>query len=172
MAIAVVVVIVLNAVFAFVQELQAERAVEALRRYLPQQATVLRDGRAERIDAVAARPRRRPADRRGRPDLGRRAPARGRARGRPLDPDRRVGAGDRARPTPVDTGAPLLQARDLVFSGTDCTGGEARALVFATGMGTELGRIAALSERVEREESPLERQVRRVAWLIAGDRRR
>ena len=59
-------------------------------------------------------------------------------------------------------------ARDLVFSGTSCTGGEARALVFATGMRTELGRIAALSERVEREESPLERQVRRVAWLIAA----
>ena len=62
---------------------------------------------------------------------------------------------------------PLLQARDLVFSGTTCTEGEARALVFATGMHTELGRIAALSERVEREESPLEAQVRRVAWLIA-----
>jgi magnesium-transporting ATPase (P-type) len=35
-------------------------------------------------------------------------------------------------------------------------------------MHTELGRIAALSERVESEESPLERQVRRVAWLIAA----
>ena len=34
-------------------------------------------------------------------------------------------------------------------------------------MHTELGRIAALSQRVEREESPLETQVRRVAWLIA-----
>ena len=40
--------------------------------------------------------------------------------------------------------------------------------MFATGMATELGRIAALSQRVEREESPLERQVRRVAWLIAA----
>ena len=45
-------------------------------------------------------------------------------------------------------------------------------MVFATGMQTELGRIAALSERVERDESPLERQVRRVAWLIALDRGR
>jgi magnesium-transporting ATPase (P-type) len=62
---------------------------------------------------------------------------------------------------------PLLQARDLVFSGTAYTEGSARALVFATGMGTELGRIAALTERVEREESALETQVRRVAWLIA-----
>ncbi|HWO68334.1 MAG TPA: cation-transporting P-type ATPase, partial [Umezawaea sp.] len=62
---------------------------------------------------------------------------------------------------------PLLDAGDLLFSGTNCTGGEARAVVFATGMRTELGRIAALSQRVGREESPLERQVKRVAWLIA-----
>ena len=61
----------------------------------------------------------------------------------------------------------MLEARDLVFSGTSVTGGDARVLVFATGMRTELGRIAALSERTEREESPLELQVRRVAWLIA-----
>ena len=54
-----------------------------------------------------------------------------------------------------------------MFSGTTCIGGEARALVYATGMRTELGRIAALSERVEQELSPLELQVRRVAWLIA-----
>ena len=40
--------------------------------------------------------------------------------------------------------------------------------MFATGMHTELGRIAALSERVKEEPSPLERQVRKVAWLIAG----
>ena len=68
----------------------------------------------------------------------------------------------------MDTGVPPLLARDLVFSGTTCTEGEARAVVFATGMRTELGRIAALSQRVEREESPLEHQVRRVAWLIAA----
>ena len=35
-------------------------------------------------------------------------------------------------------------------------------------MHTELGRIASLSERVKQEPSPLERQVRRVAWLIAA----
>ena len=43
-AIAVVIVIVLNAGFAFVQEIQAERAVEALQSYLPHTAKVLRDG--------------------------------------------------------------------------------------------------------------------------------
>ena len=35
-------------------------------------------------------------------------------------------------------------------------------------MGTQLGRIAALSQRVEPETSPLQRQVNRVAWLIAA----
>ena len=67
----------------------------------------------------------------------------------------------------VDVAGPLLESRELVFSGTSCVGGEAEALVFATGMQTELGRIAALTERVEVEASPLEAQVRRVAWLIA-----
>jgi magnesium-transporting ATPase (P-type) len=70
-------------------------------------------------------------------------------------------------PGAPDGSVPLLQARDLVFSGTECTGGEARALVTATGMGTELGRIASLSQRVGRDESPLEHQVMRVARLIA-----
>ena len=68
----------------------------------------------------------------------------------------------------VEPSGSLLDARDLVFSGTACTEGEGLALVVATGMHTELGRIAALSERVESEESPLEHQVRRVAWLIAA----
>src|SRR6188474_3278381 len=49
--VAIVVVIVLNAVFAFLQEQQAERAVEALAAYLPPQAKVLRDGRVEQIEA-------------------------------------------------------------------------------------------------------------------------
>lgn len=63
--------------------------------------------------------------------------------------------------------ATLLEAPYVVFSGTACTGGEAQAMVTATAMSTQLGRIAALSQRVGRDESPLEHQVKRVAWLIA-----
>src|ERR1044072_5994676 len=156
-AVAVVVVIVLNAGFAFVQELQAERAVEALQSYLPHQAKVLRDGEATQIDAALLVPG----------DLllieegdGISAGALSTLTGESVPLSRSAEAGG--------PHAPLLQARELVFSGTNCTGGEARALVFATGMATELGRIAALSQRVEKEESPLEGQVRRVAWLIAA----
>jgi calcium-translocating P-type ATPase len=166
-AIAVVLVIMLNAAFAFVQELQAERAVEALARYMPQHATVLRDGAARMVEAVELVP--------GDVVLlaeGDRIAADMRLLSGALEVDLSTLTGEsvpRLRSAELqDAHVPRLDARDLLFSGTSVTGGEAQAVVFATGMLTELGRIAALSERVKEEPSPLERQVRRVAWLIAG----
>jgi calcium-translocating P-type ATPase len=165
-AVAIVVVIVVNAAFAFVQEMQAERAVEALAEYLPEQAKVLRDGREQLVDARLL----------VRGDVlvieeGDRISADGRLLDGGVEVDLSTLNGESVpafrSASLEDTSVPLLEARDLVFSGTSCTGGEARAVIFATGMHTELGRIAALSERVEQEESPLETQVRRVAWLIA-----
>ena len=55
--------------------------------------------------------------------------------------------GARARP-PRPQRASLLEADDLVFCGSLCAAGEAEAVVYATGMATQLGRIAALSQRV------------------------
>jgi calcium-translocating P-type ATPase len=166
-AIAVVIVILLNAAFAFVQEMQAERAVEALQGYIPQRARVLRDGRESEVDAAALVPG----------DLlliaeGARISADAELLDGTIEADLSTLTGESVpvslAPGPRHPHTPRLQARNLVFSGTACTGGEAHAVVTATGMNTELGRIAALSQRVEVEESPLERQVRRVAWLIAG----
>jgi P-type E1-E2 ATPase len=162
---AIVAVIFLNALFAFAQERQAERAVEALRRYLPHKATVCRDGRHVEIDASALVPG----------DVlviaeGDRISADARLLEGAVEVDASTLTGESLpvyREAGVDDEPSLLRAHNVVFSGTVCTGGEAKALVVATGMHTELGRIAALSERVTREESPLERQVKRVAWLIA-----
>ena len=166
LAAAIVGVILLNALFAFLQERQAERAVEELSRYLPPHASVLRDGRRQVVEARLLVPG----------DIlllaeGDRISADGRLLEGAIEVDASTLTGESA---PVIRSAgrsathePPLEARDLVFSGTACTGGEAQAVVVATGMRTELGRIAALSQRVEREESPLEHQVKRVAWLIA-----
>jgi magnesium-transporting ATPase (P-type) len=88
----------------------------------------------------------------------------------PNEPVRRGGRrwpGELARQFTHPLALLLVAATDLVFSGSQCTGGEAQAVVTATGIGTELGRIAALSQRVGREESPLEHRVKRVARLIA-----
>src|SRR5207342_1798441 len=51
LAIAIAAVIVLNATFSFVQEVQAERAVEALAAFLPEHAQVVRDGSRQEIEA-------------------------------------------------------------------------------------------------------------------------
>jgi calcium-translocating P-type ATPase len=166
-AIAVLLIIGLNASFAFVQEVQAERAVEALAQFIPQQAKTMRDGTPREIDAAELVPG----------DVvvleeGDRIAADIRLLSGAIEVDMSALTGESVpalrSAAALDVDVPLLVARDLVFSGTNCTGGEARGVVFATGMATELGRIAALSERVTQDPSPLESQVRRVAWLIAA----
>jgi len=165
--IAIVAVIVLNAVFAFIQERQAERAVEALAAYIPAKANVMRDGRPGTIEARDLVPG----------DVimiaeGDRVSADARLLEGAVEMDMSTLTGESMpvlrSATDTDPTLPLLEAGDVIFSGTSCAEGEATALVFATGMQTELGRIAALSERVTVEASPLEDQVRRVAWLIAA----
>ena len=73
-----------------------------------------------------------------------------------------------ARPSSPTRPGPLLEARDLVFSGTTCVGGEARGARLRD-RDADRARPDRRARRsaVEREPSPLERQVRRVAWLIA-----
>lgn len=167
LGLAIVAVIVLNAVLAFVQEQQAERAVEALAAYLPARATVIRDGERRTVQARDLVPG----------DIlvveeGDRVSADARLLSGGIEVDLSTLTGESLpafrSAELTDVGGTLLTARDLLFSGTSCTSGQARALVFATGMRTELGRIAALSQRVGRDESPLERQAKRVAWLIAA----
>jgi calcium-translocating P-type ATPase len=166
LGIAIAAVILLNAAFAFVQELQAERAVEALAAFLPERAQVIRDGDRQEIEGRLLVPG----------DVllieeGERVCADARLITGTVEVDMSTLTGESAPVTrsadAEDGKVPLLQAEEVVFSGTVCTGGAAEALVTATGMGTELGRIAALSQRVGRDESPLERQVKRVARLIA-----
>ena len=161
---AVVAVVLLNAGFAFAQEQQAERAVEALQAYLPQHADVLRAGCIATVDAADLVPG----------DVlllaeGQRVSADARLLAGEVSVDLSTLTGESAPQLrePEPSAAPLLEATDVVFSGTTVVGGAARALVFATGDHTELGRIASLSQRVTRERSPLEDQVRQVARLIA-----
>ncbi len=167
LAIAIVVVIGLNAAFAFVQERQAEHATQALRDLLPARVRVLRDGAVTEVDAAALVPG----------DIVQLA------EGDRLSADARIVSGDvevdlsplTGESQPVGrsadrshVAAALLEAEDLVFAGTLCTGGDARAVVYGTGMHTQLGRIAALSQTVVDEQSPLQRQVNRAAQLIAA----
>jgi magnesium-transporting ATPase (P-type) len=163
---AVVAVILLNAGFAFVQEMQAERAVEALAAFLPATARVRREGRVSEVPARDLVPG----------DVlliaeGQRVCADARIIDGSVEMDLSALTGESAPVTrAAEPSSPIglaLEATDRVFSGTTCTGGEAATVVTRTGMHTELGRIAALSERGSPDPSPLERQVRHATWIIA-----
>jgi Ca2+-transporting ATPase len=151
---AIVVVIVVNAVFAFVQEFRAERAVAALRALLPSRVHVRRDGLVAEVDSENVVP------------------------GDVL----LLAAGDRIcadadlvaqRQLRVDestlTGESYpVEPERSVFTGTYVTAGTAEATVTATGMRTRFGRIAELTQETRRERSPLERELDRVTRLVAA----
>jgi calcium-translocating P-type ATPase len=164
---AILAVVALNAVFAFVQETQAGRAVEALGRYLPPHARVRRDETVAEVAVADLVP--------GDVVLlaeGDRVPADARLLTGALEIDAAALTGE-SEPVERDALAHDRAGRSLdspvlVWSGTACVGGSAEAVVHATGRTTEIGRIAALTGRPGQSESPLERQVRRVAYLIAA----
>ncbi len=128
LAIAIVAVILLNAALAYMQELQAERATEALRELLPPHARVRRDGTELDVPAVMLVP--------GDVVLleeGDRLSADARLTDGSVEVDMAPLTGE-SQPVvrsaaAVRRASAVLESEDLVFAGTLCTGGEAAAVV-------------------------------------------
>jgi calcium-translocating P-type ATPase len=163
---AIVGVIAVNGAFAFWQEARAERTVAALRALLPHEVTVLRDGAALRLPAEALVPgdvilvqqgEHIPADCRVIEALGLRVNI-ATVTGESLPKPR--GAGP-------DAQGDALRASNLLLAGTSVVAGEARAVVYATGMRTEFGRIAQLTQAVLEPPSPLQKEIARISRLVA-----
>lgn len=164
---AIVGVIVVNALFSFVQEYRAERAIMALRRLLPLRVKVLRSGELGEISASNMVPG----------DLvilteGDRVPADGRvvsaAQFRVNNAPLTGESIPKARRAEAAKEGVLLESANIVFAGTNVLSGTARVVIFATGMNTEFGKIAHLTSRVETEMSPLQREIVKVTRLIAA----
>jgi sodium/potassium-transporting ATPase subunit alpha len=164
---AIIGVIVVNALFSFVQEYRAERAIVALRRLLPLHVKVIRSGEIRETLASNLVPG----------DLvilaeGDRVPADGRIIGAaqfrvnnaPLTGE----SIPKARRVEAAKEGALLESANVVFAGTTVLSGTARAVIFATGMNTEFGKIAHLTSGVEAELSPLQREIVKVTRLIAA----
>ncbi len=167
LGIAVIGVVVINALFSFWQEYRAERATDALKKLLPAQARVVRDG-SERLliadelvpgDLVVL------------------------SEGDLISADARLieeyelrtnNATLTGESMPVRRSAEAVLRSDItrtevtnmVFAGTSVATGTGRAIVSATGMSTELGRIADLTQTVKAEASPIQIEVARtVRWI-------
>lgn len=152
---AVVAVIVVNAVFSFIQQARADRAAERLSSLLPSYVLVVRDGRRQRIEAtgvvvgdhVVLRP-------------GDRIPGDGvltRALGLEIDTSMLTGESVPERP---DEGS-------RAWTGTFIVAGEGEMDVERTGGSTRLAEIAALATAARQPITPLTRELRKVVRLIA-----
>ncbi len=167
-AFAIIGVVLLNAVIGFFQEYRAEKATEALRNMVPQNAKVLRDGRLAVVpvselvpgDVIALE------------------------EGDAISADARLvrqyemstnnialtGESDAVRKTSDPITSEKLSKIDmpnLVFMGTSVAAGTGRAVVIATGMQTEFGRIFELTSMVREEKSPLQREVGVMAHTVS-----
>ena len=162
-AAAILAIIVLNGLVGFYQEYRAERAVLALRAMTAPRARVLREGSQQVIPAAEVVPG----------DLllleaGDLVAADARlAEAHALTVNEAALTGESAPvekdPTPLGDEVPLADRRDRVHAGTAVAAGTGLAEVYATGMTTELGRIATLLESAEQDSTPLQVQLRAVS---------
>lgn len=168
-ALAIIAVLILNTAIGFITEYRARRAMEALRALETPHAFVVRDGRVLEIDAADLVPG----------DIieieaGQAIPADARLinaaelrldevpfTGESLPVDKSIEV--------VEEALPLAERSNMVYQGTTAVAGSGRALVVATGMGTQLGRIGGLVEGIEDERTPLEDRLdrlgRNLVWL-------
>lgn len=163
---AVLGVILVNGLFSFWQEYRAEQSAAALQRMLPQQVKALRDGAITEILAEALVPGDVilyqegddvPADCRLIEAFGVRVNnATVTGESVPIARD--------AQPSNEEM---LLHARNVLLAGTSVVSGEARAVVFATGMHSEFGKIAHLTQTTVESLSPLQHEIVHLSRFIA-----
>ncbi|MGA9350172.1 MAG: HAD-IC family P-type ATPase, partial [Anaerolineae bacterium] len=167
LGIAIWMVNVINGVFSFWQEYRAEKATEALHKLLPHYVRTLREGEEQRILAEELVPG----------DVlllteGDRISADGRlVQEAELRVDQSTLSGEshpvrKTSEAVLRTDLSRAETSNLVFAGTTVAAGTGKAVVFATGMETEFGKIAHLTQAMEEELSPLQKEMGSVTRIV------
>jgi sodium/potassium-transporting ATPase subunit alpha len=164
-AIALIGVVLLNGTFSYWQVHKAEAIMESFREMLPRRARVVRDGLM--LDV--------PASDIVRGDLlaleeGDQVPADARlveVAGLKVDNSSLTGESEPQLRSVDATSRRLLESRNVVFSGTQVMAGNGRAVVFATGMKSQIGRTADLTQSVTAREIPIRREIHRFTRIIS-----
>ncbi len=160
-------VIFLNAIMGFVQEFRADKAVHALKRLTAVEATVIRDGRKRSIlaadlvtgDVIVLSP-------------GMKVPADCRLMGTgSLEVDESILTGESLPAVKMEgdleRDVPIPERTNMAYMGTTVMGGEGNAIIVATGMGTEIGKITKLVLEENKGETPLTKQLDKLGKFLA-----
>lgn len=162
-AVIILAIVILSAVLGFVQEYRSQKAVESLKKLAAFQANVLRDGKPQKILAEKIVPGdililntgdKLAADARIIEEMN-------------LEINESVLTGESLPVKKENTilenkKIPLAERTNMVFSGTIVTHGHAKALVVATGMQTEFGKIAHMISEIKQEKTPLEERLEKI----------
>src|SRR5688572_3931749 len=167
-AMAIFAVVLLNAIMGYVQEARAEQSVAALRQMSAAHANVIRDGTRQSIPATEVVPG----------DLllieeGDTVPADARLMQTTALQTAEAALTGESLPVskdvvPIGEEVGLGDRHNMVFSGTAATYGRGKGVVVATGMQTEMGRIAGMLKDAPRETTPLQKELNRVGRLLGG----
>lgn len=170
---------IINGIFSFWQQYRAAQATNALKKMLPSYAKVLRDGKEQKLPVEELVPG----------DIviisgGDNIPADGRlVQSTNLQVDQSTLTGESVTvskdiqftPEKDDNNASRFSVANLLFEGTSAISGDGLLLVLTTGMSTEFGKIASLTQNVSPEKSPLEKeldkltqQISKIALVIGG----
>ncbi|MBU1137608.1 MAG: cation-transporting P-type ATPase, partial [Proteobacteria bacterium] len=157
-------VALLNAFFSFIQEYRAERAMEALKKFLPQLVQVRRQGQIVRIPAEEIVPG----------DLlilaeGDKITADARiveAEGLMVDNAPLTGEASPCVLVHGPSQSRLVESNNIAFAGCTVIRGSGEAVVFATGLRTEFGKLAHLSQEIKRAPSPLEQETAHMVRVL------
>jgi len=168
-ALAIIAIVILNAVLGFIQEYRAEKSLAALKKLASPTAKIIRNGQKAVMPSSELVPG----------DIieleaGDSVPA-----------DSRIGwltsnfalqeASLTGESTPVaktifalaEKDTPLADRANMVYMGTSVTSGKAKAIVVETAMSTELGKIAGMVGEIERETTPLQRKLEQFGkWIV------
>ncbi|MEM2108459.1 MAG: cation-transporting P-type ATPase [Candidatus Bathyarchaeia archaeon] len=160
LALIILAVVFINIFFSLFQEARAEKAMETMKSWMPEYAKVIRDGELKKIlvkeivpgDIIVL-------------EEGDRVPADARlieafdlwTNNVPLTGE------SEPQPREAEVG-PIVEKADLhspyfVFMSTSVAKGRGKALVYATGMNTQFGRIANLTQTIREEKSPLQKEI-------------
>ena len=163
-------VVFVNAIFSFWQEFKAGKAIDALKKMIPSYARVVRDGTETKVPTSDIVPG----------DIiiieeGDNIPADARLiEAQELRVNNSAFSGESKLSHKMAEGFHdskdflWLEMPNLIFAGTSVAAGLGKAVVIATGMATEIGKIAYLTQTVKEELSPLQKEVNRISKLIAA----